>query len=217
MSSISDLKRPTAPKYTGQFNVGSYVGSYVNRQHPLHLMPYNHIGNNAFQAVSNLVERLYNKGEKNTCTCTCSEPKCSPKYPSAYRIGWTHSRHSPLLIARHFSRWKVAFSALIRLQILHVHMHVHVLFSLASFSTRLDTVWRASWLVVLANHGSSFIVVMKSTWRASRKKWVSILIIFTHLFLALWFQTHRTSSSWTGLVAGIFLTLYSISKGVFTW
>ena len=38
-------------------------------------------------------------------------------------------------IARHFSRWKVAFSVLIKLQILHVH--VHVLFSLAAlFSTR---------------------------------------------------------------------------------
>ena len=35
---------------------------------------------------------------------------------------------------------------------------------------RLDTVRKASWLVVLANHERSFIVVMKSTWRASRKK-----------------------------------------------
>ena len=35
---------------------------------------------------------------------------------------------------------------------------------------RLDTVRMASWLVVLANHERSFIVVMKSTWRASRKK-----------------------------------------------
>ena len=60
---------------------------------------------------------------------------------------------------------------------------------------RLDTVRKASWLVVLANHERSFVVVMKSTWRASGKKWVSILIIFTYLFLALRFQTHRTSSS----------------------
>ena len=38
-------------------------------------------------------------------------------------------------IARHFSRWKVTFSALIKLQILH--LHVHVLFSVAPlFATR---------------------------------------------------------------------------------
>ena len=37
-------------------------------------------------------------------------------------------------IAGHFPRWKVAFSALIKLQILHVyaHVHVHELFSLAA-------------------------------------------------------------------------------------
>ena len=36
-------------------------------------------------------------------------------------------------IARHFLRWKVAFSALIKSQILHVHAHAHVVFSGTTF------------------------------------------------------------------------------------
>ena len=45
----------------------------------------------------------------------------------------------------------------------------------------LDTVQKASWLVVVANHERSVIVVMKSTWRASRNIKVSINI--DHFYL----------------------------------